>query len=296
MGGAPNRAGTSRERAGSLRRAARLLRAIGRCGAAGASLMEIVAWTGLPRATIHRVLPDLAALGWVERDPASRAWHLGGEVWCLGLTAALRHPIARIAETEVAVMVARTELAGFVVVRTGNDALCVLRHERDPGRLPLVMHVGGRASLGLGAGGMALIAGLPQAEGDAVVAANRLRYRRMERYDEKRFRAALAEARRTGLARHVDLFLPGFTGLGVALPGPGGHPLGALSVAVASAALGPADAARAEAELRQRRARPGGRGAGGGRAAPRRWRDRRDAGGGLSRAQAAFRRPRTSFS
>ncbi len=249
--------------AGSLPRAARLLGAVARGGEAGASLMDLVSWTSLPRTTIHRVMAMLGDLGLVERAADAR-WYLGREIFCLGLTAALHHPVARIAQTDLARLVEATGRAGFVMVRSGLDAVCVLRLDRHGGTHPVVHQIGSRAPLGLGAGSLALLAALPAPEAAAIVAANRPRFRALARYDEAAFRAALRAARAGGLAVHADLFVPGLSGIGVAVPGPGGHPLAALSLALPTPALGPASQARIERALRtaaarlSRRLLPGG--------------------------------------
>ncbi|HWU82780.1 MAG TPA: helix-turn-helix domain-containing protein, partial [Methylophilaceae bacterium] len=49
---------------GSLNRAVTLLTTIARGSRKGSTLSELVARSGLPRPTIHRVLDSLIALGW----------------------------------------------------------------------------------------------------------------------------------------------------------------------------------------------------------------------------------------
>lgn len=79
--------------AGSLNRAALLVRAIARGGAEGAGLADLVAATQLPRPTVHRVLDMLGEIGWVERDAVSRRFFLWQQIHALCIVAAARHPI-----------------------------------------------------------------------------------------------------------------------------------------------------------------------------------------------------------
>lgn len=214
-------------------------------------MMELVSWTDLPRPTIHRVLDDLRELGWVERDAASGRYYLGRELFCIGLTAMLRHPIGRIAQAQIARLVEETGQTAFVMIRTGNDALCVLRRD-DPGALrPYFYEVGSRTALGIGAGSMAILAALPPAEAARVLSANRLRYRKLATFSDTRFAQALREARDTGVAIHIGLFLEGVTGIGVAVRGAGGYPLAALSIAAPADTLTALDHARHALTLRR---------------------------------------------
>jgi DNA-binding IclR family transcriptional regulator len=248
-------ADSSGRSAGSLLRAAKLLRAISRGGPNGASLMELVSWTDLPRPTIHRVLDLLRELGWIERDEQDGRYHLGRELFCLGLTAMLRHPVGRIAQTDVTTLVEETGQTVFVMIRTGNDALCVLR-EQGSIAFPSYLHeVGSRSALGIGAGSMAILAALPPAEASAVLAANRFRYRKLPAFNETGFALALREARRTGVAVQRGWFFADRTGIGAAVRDPGGYPIASVSIAALADGLTEADHDRlAAAMLRTSRA------------------------------------------
>lgn len=237
--------------AGSLRRSAKLLRAVSRGGPNGASLMDLVSWTDLPRPTIHRVLGGLRELGWIERDGSSGRYYLGREIFCIGLTAMLRHPIGRIAQTDVAGLVEEVGQTAFVMIRTGNDALCVLREE-GPVEFPSYLHeVGSRSALGIGAGSMAILAALPPAEASAVLSANRFRYRKLPTFDDTCFAVALRETRGTGIAIQRGWFFTDRTGIGVAVRDAGGYPIAALSVAAATPPSTEADHARLAAALQR---------------------------------------------
>lgn len=217
--------------------------------------MELVSWTDLPRPTIHRILGGLRDLGWIERDGASGRYYLGREIFCIGLTAMLRHPIGRIARTDVATLVEETGHTAFVMIRTGNDALCVLREKGSVEYASYVHEVGSRSALGIGAGSMAMLAALPPAEAAAVVTANRFRYRKLPTFNDTRFAVALRQARETGIAIQSAWFFEDRTGIGVAVRDVGGYPIAALSVAARSGRSSPDDHARlAEALQRTSRA------------------------------------------
>lgn len=232
------------EAAGSLNRAALLVRAIARGGTEGAGLAELVAATALPRPTVHRVLDMLGEIGWVERDTASRRFFLGQEIHALGIVAAARHPVARAAATELARLVEDIGQTVYLSIRSGLDAVCAARQESRARIQTLVLKVGSQVPIGRGAGSMALLAALPIQEAEAIVAANRGRYvAEHADFDEAVFRAALDEARARGFSSHDSLFTRGISGIGVAVRDGAGYPLAAVSTAFVGDWLGPEERA-----------------------------------------------------
>jgi DNA-binding IclR family transcriptional regulator len=219
---------------GSLNRAVLLLRAIARGGEAGASLTDLVAWTELPRSTIHRVLALLDEAGWVERDAATRRFHLGAEFALFGIVAAARHPIERRAATELAALAREIGQTIYLIVRSGLDGVCAARHESASTIQTLVLKPGSHVPLGWGAGSMAILAALPEAEAGAVIAANKKRYAAMKSFDEASFRKAVAGAREQGFASHDGLFMRGLSGIGVPVRDPSSYPVAAISTAFVS--------------------------------------------------------------
>jgi len=216
---------------GSLHRAVQLMRAVAHGRAAGASLKDLVTATLLPRPTIHRVTQMLIDVGWLERDRDNRRFYLGREIHGFGLVAALRHPIERLAAAELARLAHETGQTIYMLARAGDDTVCVARHESTARIQTLVLQVGSREPLGIGAGSMALLAALPPQEAEQAFTRNLARYRRHERFDEPSFRRALAEARGRGFASHDGLFIRGVSGIGVAVRDESGYPLAALSTA-----------------------------------------------------------------
>jgi DNA-binding IclR family transcriptional regulator len=219
---------------GSLNRAVLLLRAVARGGEAGTALAELVAQTGLPRSTIHRVLAMLDEIGWVERDPHTRRFHLGPEFLAFGIVASARHPIERQAATELAVLAAEIGQTIYLMVRSGLDGVCAARQESVSPIQTLVLKPGSHVPLGWGAGSMAILTALPEAEAAEIIARNRKRFAAMASFDEADFGKAVAAARQRGFASHDGLFARGISGIGVPVRGPSSHPIAAISTAFIS--------------------------------------------------------------
>ena len=109
-----------------------------------------------------------------------------------------------------------------------------------------------RRPLGVGAGGLAILCALPQAEADEIIEANAKRYGKLSTLTPDRVRAATREGRARGFAFLDGPVIPGVAAVGVAFPVD--HSIAAISVAAISTRLD--EARRLEvATLLQRQAR-----------------------------------------
>ncbi len=216
---------------GSLSRAARILRAVAAGGQKGVSAADIVRATGLPRPTVYRVIQMLEELGWLERAEGSRRVFLGSELALLGLSASHRHSLDLVAGDILDALSLDVGQTIYLSVRSGDDAVCVARIESGAQIRTLVLEVGSRHPLGLGAGSMALLAAQSDDEIAAIVARNMSRFRTKSTFDEAAFKRALTLARKGRHASHHGLFTHGVSGIGVAVRDHGGHPAAAISAA-----------------------------------------------------------------
>lgn len=217
--------------AGSLLRAASLLKAIAAEGHIGILLAELARRTELPRPTVYRVSQMLETLGWIDRDPSTKRLFLGKELALLGLSAQTRHPSEDIARPLLAALAREIGQTVYLTVRSGMDSVCVARCESETQIRTLILEVGSRQPLGVGAGSMAILTTLPDDEMERIVAANRERYGERGPFQETVFRAYLAQARRSGFATHEGLFIHGISGIGVAVRDASGYPIAAVSIA-----------------------------------------------------------------
>jgi DNA-binding IclR family transcriptional regulator len=155
-----------------VHRVADLLRAIASHDAAGARLLDLARQCRLEPPTTHRLLKALDAEGLVARDPSARTYTLGPLTFELGLAAAHHFRARDLCAQALQAIAEHTGDTVFLSMRSGLDTVCIDRRE---GRFPiktLTLDVGTRRPLGLGAGGLALLAALDDAEIDAVLGAN----------------------------------------------------------------------------------------------------------------------------
>jgi DNA-binding IclR family transcriptional regulator len=155
----------------SIRRGLRILRILAIGQEQGVRLTDIVRETGLSRPTAHRILRVLVEEGAVEQDAASRRYMIGQEVSLLGLARTRRFPIRSVADPFLRALAEEVGDTVFLTIRSGHDSICV---DRKVGSYPvkvLSIEVGARRPLGVGVGGLALLAFLPEPEALAILKA-----------------------------------------------------------------------------------------------------------------------------
>jgi DNA-binding IclR family transcriptional regulator len=259
-GTTPTRQAASDARAGSLYRSNLLLTAIARGSRKGSTLAELVARTGLPRPTIHRVLDMLRSLGWVERDDHTARYNLGPDLAALGHVAVSRHPVDRVAATELSALAERLNQVVYLNVRSGLDMVCIGRYESESQISVGKGGVGMRGPFGMSQGCLAMMSRLPKDEVQRIVEANLPRYHRIEGFDERGFRKALAEAIRTGYGTYDNIILDRTTsGLGVPVCDPEGYPVAAIGTTYITGWLTEAQRQSCLAQMRHAAARIGER-------------------------------------
>jgi len=197
----------------SLRRALHLLRLLAEHHEDGIKLADVQEASGLERSTVHRLLSCLVEERFAERDGTGRAYRLGVDAMQLGFASMRRVPLVDACRPLMQKLARMSGDTVFLVIRQGDYCLCLHREE---GHFPVKVFttdVGGRRLLGLGAGGLALMAALADAE------VERIFERHGDEYAQAGFtRARLLQAvRRTRGAGHadiVDTLTAGVSGVG----------------------------------------------------------------------------------
>lgn len=217
----------------TLDRAVAVLRAIGsRGGEEGLRLIDLQHSARLTKPTAHRLLSALAGHGLVIQDPQSRRYRLGQELAILGWSVAHRQQDLRTVSMHSAALLAEeTGDTVFIVVRSGFDTVCI---DRRTGTYPikaLTVDVGTRRPLGVGAGGLAILATLPPVECDAILEVVAERLPSYARASFAQIRGAAREARKTGFAVSNGFVTEGVRAVGVAIKDFRGEPIAALGIA-----------------------------------------------------------------
>lgn len=195
-------------------------------------LNEVAKITQLPQATTHRILKALIAERVVEQPADTKTYRLSIDFFALAATANNTHPtlrsLCRPALLRLSNMLNDTV---FLLVRAGFDGVCL---DRAEGPFPIRTHtgnIGGRVPLGIGQGGMVILALLPEAEREEIIQFNVPRLSKLEYFDEIYVRTAIERTREWGYATNAGLNpLAGMAGVAVAIQDRNGYPVAALSI------------------------------------------------------------------
>jgi len=181
------------------------------------TLAELVAVTGLPRATAHRLAVALEVHRLLARDGAGR-FILGARVGELGL--ALPDPLLAAAAPVLDWVRDESGESAQLYRREGNIRVCVAGSERATG-LRTTVPVGTRLPLSAGSGAQVLCSELNAA--DRLALADVLAE---AQFSER----TLADVRRRGWAQSVAEREAGVASVSTPVRGPGGELIGALSI------------------------------------------------------------------
>ena len=199
----------------TVQRAASVLRALSERGTDGMRLSEVASLTELHKATAFRVLSALIREGFVEQDPM-KGYHLGAATWILGMAAAPRFDIRKLAARALDRIAEASGDTVFLSIRSGLEAVCIDRREGSFPIRTLTLDVGSRRPLGVGAGSLALLAFLPDEEVRQTMAANQKALRRYPRFTCDEINNLVARTRARGYSFNDGRIIPGMSAVGAA--------------------------------------------------------------------------------
>lgn len=218
----------------AIERALLVLRVLASAGRWGMRVADVVAASGLPQATVSRIVGSLLREGVVEREARTRKLYIGHLVHELALVARARFPLPEATRQPMRWLAEHTEDTIYLSEPSGNEAVCTA-HEEGPYPIKaLPLHVGIRRPLGVGAGGLAILSALAPARAEEILQVNAVRYPAYGGIDVAWLRAAILQTQRDGYATISEKATPGMTAIGVPILGPAGEPIGAISIAAIS--------------------------------------------------------------
>ncbi|WP_454691221.1 IclR family transcriptional regulator [Achromobacter aloeverae] len=211
----------------TLRRGLQVLAALRDHGNDGLSVTDLARHTQIQRPTIYRLLAALLEASLVQTVPDTKKYRA-----MLAPNAAASEPDPRLRQTLPILrrLAERTGDAVFLVVREGDESISL---HREIGGYPvqiLATYAGKRQPLGVGSGGMALLAALPDDVAQGIVARNAGQldeYGGMTTHEMLRL---IDTTRARGYSVVGNHAVRGALGVGCALLDANGAPLLAISV------------------------------------------------------------------
>lgn len=227
------------DHAGPLKRSMALLRALATAGPRGMPLSRLATSSGLAPSTVHRLLTQLVEEGAARQVEDTRCYALGPVVFELGLAAAQQFDMRAACRPAVERLALAAGDTVYIVIRSGEEAVCIERHEGPSPIRVLTLQIGSRRPLGLGAGGLAILAALTDEERGSVLERVGPRIASEHGFAEKALQESLTAARRQGYALIRNRITPGVTAIGMPFRDSLGRVMGALSIAAINARMTP---------------------------------------------------------
>ncbi|HWK44966.1 MAG TPA: IclR family transcriptional regulator [Stellaceae bacterium] len=214
----------------TIGRAAKILTILAGAEASGMMLTEIARQAEFGKGTTHRLLAALVDAGFVFQDTENRRYRLGVQ---LGLFAhrSQAQNLAFLAQPILEKLALETGDTAFCSVREGLHAVCIARAIGPFPIRTLTLDIGHRRPLGVGAGSLALLAALPPAVIDDMIAKNAAAIAAHPTLAGNALPMMVAEARRYGYALNDANIIPGMSAVGYAVRGKDGGPIASLSIA-----------------------------------------------------------------
>ncbi|MBX3529092.1 MAG: helix-turn-helix domain-containing protein [Rhizobiaceae bacterium] len=215
----------------AIRRAAAILRRLGKGGTQGVGLADITQALQLPRSTTHRILKCLVDEGLVRHDTERRRYFAGHLTYELGLT--VTGTAIEIAKWRVAVdrVSQRTGVTAYLMSRSGVEATCVLKTEGNSVIRVIPVEVGQRRFLGIGAGATALLAALDQETRERIIRTVAPFLPNYSSLTENKVRDLVHETIKLGYTLSRGNVVRDVIGIGMAIPNGEAAPYLALSIA-----------------------------------------------------------------
>jgi DNA-binding IclR family transcriptional regulator len=228
------------DQTGSLRRAMAIMRVLANVNEQGAGLTDIAYQAGLPHPTAHRVLAQMLEEGMVRRAEDGRKYALGPLTFELGLAAARQLEVRHLYRPIIAQLASETGDTAYLTVRSGLEAVCVDRRQGASPVQVIALKIGSRRPLGVGAGGLAIVAGLPEQERAEVIRSVAPDLEANWKTPEPELREIIEQIRRDGYTLIRNRVFQGVSALGHPVRDSRGNPVAAVSLATINQRMRPA--------------------------------------------------------
>lgn len=222
----------------TLRRGLAILKLLARYQPAGLRISDIGRKTGLNKATAVRLTRTLVEERFVSQDAGNRHYRLGPEAFAVGLAAEPAYALQRLAAPVLRALALETGDWVFFSVRQGFEAICLSRESGDIPYPATALKVGDHHPLAVGAGGVSMLAALPDDEVEAALAEGaEVMARDYPSLSVPLVRELVRQTREKGYSVLPGTIVPGYWGLGVPLLQDDGRPVAAIILVTSEARL-----------------------------------------------------------
>jgi DNA-binding IclR family transcriptional regulator len=220
----------------NIARAVLALEALAQAGNKGLRFADVVRVTGLSKTVVHRCLAGLTSHGLAAYDQNEGLFFLGDRLFAWTIAAGNRYELAARVAPYLQSLADETEDTIYFMVRRGDDTFCYGRAEGSFPIKTLTVNIADRRPLGIGAGPLAIMAALDDADIARLMrsqAADRVRFG----LSDEKLLQMIAETRAIGYSFNDGHIIQGMRGVGVPLRNAKGEPVASLTVAAISMRL-----------------------------------------------------------
>ncbi len=214
----------------TVARAIQLLRLVASSQSRNLRLVDIAEMAALDKSTAHRLLQRLVHERMLVRDAGLRGYRLGPLLYELGLAALPETNLRELSQPALHALAQGTGDMAFLVMRSGFETVCLDRIAGNFAIQTMTQGVGDRHPLGVGAGGLAVLAALADGETRIVLKAIAPQLRRY-RLTERTLRERIELTRERGSAVDEGSAALDVTAVGRAIRDRAGSPIAAVFVA-----------------------------------------------------------------
>jgi DNA-binding IclR family transcriptional regulator len=198
----------------SIVRAVELLSHVAARSEEGARLSQIVETSGLNIATTRRILQTLVREGLLAFDVKSKIYTVGPAIYSFAVKGHALFSRRELFMPALDAIARRTHDTVLFSVRSGVEAVCLVRREGDFPIRVMSLQEGSRRPLGAGSGSMAILAFLPTDQRAGAIRQCASQYERF-RLSVSDVEQGVTHARRAGFSFNPGQIIDGVYGIGV---------------------------------------------------------------------------------
>jgi DNA-binding IclR family transcriptional regulator len=196
----------------------------------GFRFSDVMRATGLSTATTHRLLEGLVAHGLVDFKKESGRYFLGMRIFSWSKSVGNRFGIAERIAPVLQRLADQTDDTAYFMLRVDDEALCLDCREGNFPIKTISVRVGHRWPLGVGAGGLALLAFLPDDDIAQIIRDHRSA-REQFNVKEAVLKKEIANTKKLGYAAVDGTVIPGMSAVAVPIRGENQKPVGSITLA-----------------------------------------------------------------